>query len=482
MCRLILVFSLPLQAEEAVRIGSKSFTEGIILGEILKDTIEQSGTPAVHKRSLGGTRILWQALIHDEIDAYPEYLGTITQEILKNDPDAKKGVPLGKILGKYGVAMSRSLGFQNAYAIGMRADKAQALGIRKISDLGAHQNLKMVFSDGFMGREDGWPRLKIAYDLGNPHVRVIEHAFAYQGLLAGAFDVTDVYTTDAELVRYPVRILEDDRHFFPRYDAVILYRKSLQASHPSFVNALGALEGRLSNKTMSQLNAKVLLEKKTEAEVASAFTGQQSGGGPWGEFLRQTGEHLYLVALSMILGIVTALPLGVLAARRRRLGAVLLGAVGVLQTIPSLALLVFMIPLFGIGTVPAVAALYLYSLFPMVRNTCTGLQDIPISLIESAEVIGLSSVTRLWRIELPLASRSILSGIKTAFVINVGTATLGALIGAGGYGEAILSGIRLGDVSMTLRGAVPAALLALCAQGIFLLIDDVVIPKGLRVT
>lgn len=175
-----------------------------------------------------------------------------------------------------------------------------------------------------------------------------------------------------------------------------------------------------------------------------------------------------------------AIPLGVLSARQPRLGQIILGAVGLLQTIPSLALLVFMIPLFGIGGLPAVAALFLYSLLPIVRNTYTGLRDIPPELIESARALGLPRGARLRLIELPLVSPAVLAGIKTAAIINVGTATLGALIGAGGYGQPILTGIRLDDMGLILPGAIPAALLALAVQGLFESVERRLVPRGLR--
>ncbi|HEY8923128.1 MAG TPA: ABC transporter permease, partial [Polyangia bacterium] len=200
----------------------------------------------------------------------------------------------------------------------------------------------------------------------------------------------------------------------------------------------------------------------------------------WRALARLTGEHLVLVGVSLLAAVLVAIPLGVLAARRPRLGIGVLGAVGVVQTVPTLALLVFMIPLFGIGAVPALAALFVYSLLPIVRNTHAGLTGIPGPLRESAEALGLPPTTRLWRIELPLASPSIMAGVKSAAVINVGTATLGALIGAGGLGQPIFTGIRLDDLGLILQGAVPASLLALAAQGMFGLVERLVVPRGLR--
>ena len=195
---------------------------------------------------------------------------------------------------------------------------------------------------------------------------------------------------------------------------------------------------------------------------------------------RNTVQHLFLVVISLSAAILVSIPLGIIAYKNQKFGQLVLGTVGVIQTLPSLALLVFMIPFFGIGAVPAIVALFLYSLLPIVRNTYTGLKDIPQDIRESATALGLTSVARLRLIEIPLASRSILSGIKTSAVINVGTATLGALIGAGGYGQPILTGIRLDNIGLILEGAIPAAVLALLVQGLFDLSERVVVPKGLR--
>src|SRR5690606_31746946 len=196
--------------------------------------------------------------------------------------------------------------------------------------------------------------------------------------------------------------------------------------------------------------------------------------------LDYTLQHLALVGVSLSLAILLAVPLGVLAARHRRSGQGVLGLVGILQTVPSLALFVFMIPLFGIGALPAIAALFLYSLLPILRNPHAGLVGIEPSLRESAAALGLPPGVRLWRVELPLALRSILAGVKIAAVVNVGTATLGALIGAGGYGQPILTGIRLDDIGLIMQGAVPAAMLALAIQGAFELVERLMTPRGLR--
>ncbi|MCA9245391.1 MAG: ABC transporter permease, partial [Phycisphaerales bacterium] len=163
----------------------------------------------------------------------------------------------------------------------------------------------------------------------------------------------------------------------------------------------------------------------------------------------------------MTLAILVAVPLGIAAAKWQRGGQAILGTVGVIQTVPSLVLFVILIPFLGIGPWPAIFALFLYSLLPIVRNTYAGLHDIPGSLQESAQALGLPATARLRLVELPLAARSILAGVKTAAVINVGTATLGGLISAGGYGDPIFTGIRLDRHDLLLEGAIPAAMLAL---------------------
>jgi len=234
------------------------------------------------------------------------------------------------------------------------------------------------------------------------------------------------------------------------------------------------------------LNARAQLDRTPHAEIAADFvrerfglTAASSAPRPARALLHHVGEHLVLVGIPLFAAILVAIPLGILAAKQPRLGQVVLAVVGVVQTLPTLALLVFMIPLFGIGAVPAIVALFVYGLLPIVRNVHAGLSGIPDSLRESAEALGLTSWARLRLIELPLASPLILAGIKSAAVINVGTATLGALIGAGGLGQPIFTGIRLDDMGLILQGAIPASLLALTVQGLFELVERFLVPRGL---
>lgn len=484
---LALTYGMGAFAEESrvVTVGSKQFSESVILGEIASQLLESEGILVEHRDQLGGTRFLWQALLAGEIDLYVEYTGTLSSEILGLPPDSNP-TALRQALGEHGIAMSRPIGFNNSYALGMRRTHAAALGIANISDLRAHPRLRLGFSSEFMQRRDGWPGLYRHYGLPQQGVGM-EHALAYRALVNGAVDVTDLYTTDAEIESLRLTVLADDRGYFPDYQAVWLYRAEIAAQAPAMLRAIERLEGALTADIMRALNARAKFDRVPEQRIAAEFIDQElriearAASGSIALRLRQTTlEHLYLVVVSLSAAIALAIPLGILSAYRPVLGQAILGVTGVVQTIPSLALLVFMIPLAGIGGPPAILALFLYSLLPIVRGTYAGLRHIPRSLIESADALGLTRAQRLRVIELPLASPIILAGIKTSAVINVGTATLGALIGAGGYGQPILSGIRLDDLSLILEGAVPAAALALLVQGLFELAERFLIPKGLR--
>lgn len=472
-----------------VRVGSKKFTESVVLGEIAAQAIRGAGAPAAHRAQLGGTQVLWHALLAGGIDLYPEYTGTIRDDILRVAAADAGDDALRARLASQGVGMTDSLGFDDSYALGMRRADAARLEVGRISDLRDHPGLRLGLSEEFLHRSDGWPRVRKRYGLPQTEVRSLDHDLAYRALLAGDIDAMDLYTTDAEIPAYGLTVLEDDLGAFPGYRAVFLYRLDLPGRAPSALPALRALEGRIAADEMRRLNARVKMKRLPERVVAGDFLASTLGmdraavaEGRGRRVGRAVVEHLALVAASLSAAILAAIPLGVVAARRRRLGAAILALAGVVQTIPTLALLVFMIPLLGIGTAPAVAALFLYSVLPIVRNTVAGLTGIPGSLIESADVLGLSPAARLFRVELPLASPSILAGVQTSAVINVGTATLGALIGAGGLGQPILTGIRLDDLSLILEGAIPAAILALLAQALFGRLGAVLIPKGLRLT
>jgi osmoprotectant transport system permease protein len=459
---------------QPLTIGSKLYTENVLLGHLAAQSLQEAGYPTFHNEQLGGTRILWNALLSGSIDVYPDYTGTITEEILAGQGIGSRQ-DMVAALSAFGVGVTGNLGFNNTYALGMRRAQAEDLGIETISDLRAHPDLRFGFSNEFMERQDGWPGVSAAYGLAPLNVTGLDHALAYRGIANGDIDVLDLYSTDPEIAFYDLVALVDNQHFFPDYDAVFLYRETLP---PDAVAALERFAGAIDETAMIAMNAAVKLDQRDDAVVAGEFmrsrfgvVSEQSVSGLWPRFVQNTLDHLTLVSISLGMAIVVAIPMGVLAAKVRALESLLLGVSSILQTIPSLALLVLMIPLFGIGALPAIVAMFLYSLLPIVRNTHSGLRQIPAPVMESARALGLPNSLILRRIELPMAIPSILSGIKISAVMNVGVATLGALIGAGGYGQPILTGIRLDNTALILEGAIPAAVLALLVQGLFDLVE-----------
>ena len=428
---------------------------------------------------------MWQALLHGDIAAYPEYTGTISEEILKNKdlttPDAMRSE-----LQKQNIGMTDELGFNNTYALVMTRKRAAELGVRTMSDLSKHPELRAGPTPEFLGRKDGWNPMAAHYGMKFANVKGIEHGLGYAALQSGQIDIKDCYSTDAKIAEYNLLVLDDDAHFFPQYRAVFLYRLD---APPKAIAALQSLAGKIGQDRMTALNARAEATKDYALAGSEFFAKDGKTGGAAGsnrtakllaEIPRLTFQHLTLVFWSMLAAILVGIPLGIAASRPGILSQGILGITGIFQTIPSLALLALFIPLFGIGSFTAILALFFYSLLPIVRNTAAGLQDIPGPLRESAEALGLDSRAQLRLILLPMASRSILAGIKTSAIINVGTATLAGLIGAGGYGEPIQSGLQLNDKPLILQGAIPAAVLALLVQWAFDLLDRRIIPRGLN--
>lgn len=455
-------------------VGSKRFTESYVLGEILTQTLLASGRSATHRQGLGNTGILEQALASGAVDLYPEYTGTIVRELLKRDgnPSLEE---LNRWLAPRGLKAAVPFGFENTYALAMTAARARELGITRISDLFAvgHDALRLGLSHEFLERGDGWPALRAAYGAGATTPIGLDHGLAYGALVAGRVDVIDVYSTDAGLGRQGLVVLADDRAFFPKYDAVVLMRAGIDPA------PLARLAGNIDSKAMIAMNAEVELDGAGFAEVARRFVARQGGATTAApierasllqrvfaaDFGRLAAQHLFLVFVSLALAVVAGVPIGVAAWRWPRLAGLLLGAVAVLQTIPSLALLAFLIAIVGsIGVVPALIALFLYALLPIVRNTHAGLLSVSGGMAQAALSLGLTPRQTLLHVQLPLAAPLLLAGIKTAAVINVGTATMAAFIGAGGFGERIVAGLAVNDRQVMLAGALPAAVLALMVQ------------------
>lgn len=471
-------------SDHTIMVGSKHFNEGYILAEIMAQVLEDRGLRVERKFGLGGTLICFEALKNGDIDTYPEYSGTLAEAILKL-PRRVSYDELRQVLKRrYDMELLDSFGFDNTYAIALSGSVAQQRGLAKISDLVRYPDLRFGLSYEFLNRHDGWPGLAETYGLSVRPV-AIEHGLAYQAIQENTLDVTDVYSTDGDIKKFDLVLLEDDKDYFPQYLAAPLIRADLDER---IKEILGKLGGTITDDQMRELNAMVVLEGKSFAEVAHRFlseAGLLTSERPhveeskWSVLFFRTVTHLKLTLIALVAGMIVAIPGGILAYRVRAIARPVMYMAGLLQTIPSIALLAFMIPLFGIGAKPAIVALFLYSLLPILRNTTAALFSIDPVLKRVSVGMGLTPPQRLRYVELPLAAPTILAGIKTAAVINIGTATLAAFIGAGGLGEPIVTGLALNDTSLIMEGAIPAALLAIMTEWAFEGLEKLMIPAHL---
>ena len=503
-----LAVNSPASAADALRIGSKRFTESYILAEVLAQVARPHAAVEV-KPGLGNTAIVYEALRAGSIDVYPEYTGTIDLEILKNTQPSSLQA-MREQLKPLGLGVDIRLGFNDGYALAMKREVAQKLGIQKLSDLARHPALRMGLSNEFIGRADGWKGLAQRYKL-TQQPQGLDHGLAYDAVAGGQVDVIDIYTTDAKIDHLGLQVLQDDAGHFPRYDAVLLYRLDVPLRFAPAWAALQGLAGSISEPAMIAMNARAELQSvafdviardhlaaaagasTAAAKPAVAAASGASGAAPagaavaasassppagfwsalwarfWGtDLARLTWQHLGLVFGSVGLAVLIGVPLAAWVAPHAGARDTLLGLTGVVQTIPSLAMLAVLISAVGaIGTLPALIALTLYALLPIMRNTCTGLAEVPAGLHDAAKSLGLTAWQRMRLIELPLAMPLILAGVRTATTIAVGTATIAAFIGAGGYGERIVTGLALNDKAMMLAGALPSAAMALLFEAGF---------------
>ncbi len=458
------------KSAEVIRIGGKKFTESYILTELFAQLIEANTPYRVERKpGLGSTAICFEALRSGAIDLYPEYTGTIQEALLKSETPLGAAALGHAVRKEFNFEIGLPLGFNNTYAFVVRQEMAKR-GFRTITDLQRDGDLRFGLSHEFLERKDGWFAVMRYYGLNPRHVRGLDHGLAYDALQANLIDVTDAYSTDAALVKYDLVMLTDDRQFFPEYLAVPLMRAAVAERFPQVIPALEKLAGRIDDAAMRAMNAEAEVDGKDFASIAHDFLAREGLIVQPTRVMNQRGlsrlvlEHLWLTLVAVVGAILIGTPIGIGIVRHPRWATPILTLVGLLQTIPSIALLAFMIPLFGIGAVPAIVALFLYGLLPIVRNTHAGLQNINATYRDIADGLGLTPSQRLRRIELPLAAPVILAGIKTCAVISIGTATLAAFIGAGGLGEPIVTGLALNDTRIILRGAIPAALLAIATE------------------
>lgn len=479
----VLLFSCSGLTDDTIRIGSKHFNESYILAEIMAQHLEEHGFHVKRNYGLGGTLICYKALTNKAIDLYPEYSGTIEQAILKLE-DKVDYQELQQILeNKHGLDLLGSFGFNNTYAMAVRTETAERLDLHKISQLREHPNLEYGFSYEFLERSDGWGAMSDAYDL-NAQPTGMEHGLAYQALDEGNIDVMDVYTTDAEIDRYDLTLLKDDKDFFPEYLAAPLVRTDFDSTARAL---LADLAGRLTSDQMQKLNAEVAIHKRGFAEAAQKFLlsegltedRQDRAESLLDKLGPRVVRHILLTGVALLVAMGVAIPGGIFVYKKPTISKPVVYISGLLQTIPSIALLALMIPLFGIGVRPAIIALILYAILPILRNTYVALHSVDPILKKVSIGMGLTSWQRLWHVEIPLAMPSILAGISTAAVIGIGTATLAAFIGAGGLGEPIVTGLALNDPYLIMEGAIPAALLAIIVEYGFRVLEKVLIPKHL---
>lgn len=465
-----------------IRVASKNFNESYLLGEIVAQVLEEAGFKVERRFGLGGTLICFEALVNDEIDLYVEYTGTLSQAILAA-PELTTLAEIDAAIADRGLSLLAAFGFNNTYAMAVRRTKAEQLGLRTIGDIGAHSELNVVVSHEFLAREDGWPGLVATYGL-DPAVSGIEHGLAYQALEDGIIDITDAYSTDGELERYDLVLLEDDQRYFPQYLAVPLIRDELPDRAKA---ALLQLAGRLDDAQMRALNAQVVVSGRSFASVANEFltalglaTARVTDDRFWTSLIANTVQHLKLTLIALVGSVFVGIGLSLAVFRMPLAARAVTYVCGLLQTVPSIALLALMIPVFGIGMLPAVIALFLYSLLPILRNTLTALTTIDPTLIRVAVAMGLTDNEQVRYLFVPLSLPSMLAGIRTAAVISIGTATLAAFIGAGGLGDPIVTGLALNDMGLILEGAVPAAMLALLTELLFEGVEHAVLPGHLR--
>ena len=456
-----------------VVVGSKRFTESYILAEIMAQLLESKNFRVQRQFGLAGTSIALKALQEAQVQVYPEYTGTIAAVVFQQSQSQSLAV-LNRRLEH--IQFLKAFGFENTYVFVTTPNKAQQYHLKRISDL-HNQPLKAALTHEFLNRADGWPAFKKVYDLRTLKVKGFDHALAYEALVHDKVDVMEAYSTDAKLKLFQLVALKDNKQFFPLYQAAPLAHPSLPAEAQKTLNLL---HNTISTPHMISMNHKATVEKQSFAKVAHEFLLQkklvaaapQAATQWWKTFWQHelwghVGQHLWLAFLPILAALLLSLPLGMILQKYEKLAQAVLGAASLLQVIPSLALLVLMIPYFGTGVWPAMMALFLYAILPILRNTYVGLANTDPQLLSVARGIGLYNYEVLWLIRLPLALPFIVAGVRTAAVINIGLATIAAFIGAGGLGEPIVTGLALNDVNKILQGAVPAALLAIVVELIF---------------
>ena len=506
----------PSGGQQVIKVGSKHFTEQKILGYMVAELIEARTDLEADRGAIGlsGTKMAFQAVQSGEIDLYPEYTGTGWVNIL--DEEYEPGMTPDDILQqvrqtfreKWNLTWLDPLGFENSYAFAMREAHAEKLGITKVSDLEGHlDDLQPGFDHEFVDRPE-FKRIPDVYgfEFKEREIRLLQPSLMYPAIQAEEVDLIDAFTTDGRVDAYNLRLLEDDKGLFPPYDACLLVRQEVLDEHPELRDALGQLSGRFTMEDMRRLNFEVADTEASPECVAHNFLVEEGllpdgqkrdcgGGLPewvpgfaaawinfgiWGQLLR----HIKLVAAAMAMAIVVGVGAGLALTRFRTLAPPMLGLASIIQTVPSLALLALMIPIWGIGQPASIAALFLYAVLPILRNTYTAVDEVDPAVIEVGKGMGMTDFQILWKVEIPLCLPVVMAGIRTSMVICVGIATLCTFAAAGGLGDIIWMGMQKGQrgTSYILAGVVPAVVLALSLDGLIALLQYLLTPKGLKLS
>ena len=486
-------------------IGSKIFTENILLAEMLALLLEEKHNfKIIRKFNMGGTKLVFDSLKNKHIDIYPEYTGTGYAMLLKKsgetNPKKTYRIVKSEFLKKFQMVWSLPLGFENTYTLAVQAEDTRFQKFQSISQLKGHIALfRLGMGHEFVERKDGFDNFSKKYQLHFKKNQLVtmNSALMYSALNNKEVDMIMAYSTDGRIKAFNLKTLKDDKSFFPSYEAAYLTRQDVLETWPEVQAAFTDLENNINEKEIISLNnqvdqldyglsqtarnfliqKKLLVDKAQKLQKVSLIDYYISKKK---YFFKILIEHLVLIFVSLFFALCFSIPIGIWAVRNALVEKVVFSLVNTLQTVPSIALLGLLIPLLGIGFVPAVSALFLYSLLPLIRNTFEGIKNVDRIYIEASAGTGLSAWQILIFVQIPLALPVILAGMRISTVIVVGTATLAAFIGAGGLGDPIFRGIATLDSRLIFLGAVPACLLAIILDTGVAFVENLVISKGLK--
>lgn len=500
-----LIFCFSLNAE--IIIGSKSFTEQLILGEMAAILLKEKYNQEVTKKlSLGGTKVALDALRNGDIHLYPDYTGTgysfiLQKNDLETDPDKIYREVQKEYLKRFDIIWSPPIGFNNTYALAVREDDKRFENIDSVSQLSGKTNqYRFGGPHEFMERNDGYRNFVDIYKLNfnTDKITALDSGLMYSAIRDKNVDMIMSYSTDGRILAYNLKILDDDRKFFPPYYAAWIAKSETIRKFPALKKMFSDFEELIDEETMVELNNQVDTFKLEPSTVARNFLikrglikgtpSEKKRGSGFLNYVKAkkrylikiTKDHLILSFSALFLALLISLPTGIILTRLPSISQPVFAFINTVQTVPSLALLGFLIPLMGIGKAPAILALFLYSLLPLVRNTYTGIKAVDKNFIEASRGMGLTNAQILMRVELPLAMPIILAGIRTASVIVIGTATLAALVGAGGLGDPIFRGVATVNGNLILLGAIPSAILAIVVDKLLGWSEYKLVSNGLR--